>query len=225
MLKPTFIDGMPVRSIWLRLVLGDPLLPAARQLTQFVQLGVVARANHPAVRRPDPGGIVDQGPLDVARGPPGRGRSVLPMCSATRKNGRPVWPSASGAAPACGRCEPRSRGVARRVATRRASRCRSYVVVELPFAHVTAQLCVADKLFDRVQPAVDRLGIGQRTRQPVGQQPGPHRGDRLVDHVPAASPRVRPRASVRVSLQDCGGSLRRFQHGRCRARYGESRAM
>ena len=75
----------------------------------------------------------------------------------------------------------RSRGVARPVPTRAASRSRSYDWLEHR-PQVAAEDRLREQLLDGVEPLGDQLGRRQRRRQPFGQQPRPHRRDRAVDH-------------------------------------------
>ena len=99
--------------------------------------------------------------------------------------------------------------------TRASSRSTSYTRLSRS-RRVGGQDAVADEFRDRVEPLADRLDVGQRVGEPVGQQPRAHRGDRAVEHgqerALAAALADRPRqfqaAPARlVDLQRAGGAV------------------
>ncbi len=77
--------------------------------------------------------------------------------------------------------QPRSRG--ERAAGRDAGE-QPLNIVNLPerFTKLIGDVGVCDKLIDRFDSRIDCCDIGQRRRQPIGQQPSAQASDRAVEH-------------------------------------------
>ena len=161
-----------------RLVLGDPLLTAGRQVAQSVQFLVKAAANETAV-------AADSGQSAISAA------SSLPRRSGHKSNsasirhskglrGAVIFAFSLGKLPSVRPMKLKLRGLARPVVTRASSA--PVVHAAQVVSQLAPQRVVLHQLLDGVQPLGDRFRIGQRFGQPVAQLPRAHGRDRAVQN-------------------------------------------